>query len=101
MADTVPRLSIFVPGHLLASGLARGAHGSYSNVAAMSPRGAVAWYRLMTTDPAAAADVERRIGAFFVRHIAPLQARGLSNPALDKFLATVGGWADIGVTLRW
>ena len=101
MADAVPQLSVFVPGHLLASGLARGAHGSYSNVAAMSPRGAVAWYRLMAADPAAAADVERRIGEFFVRHIAPLQARGLSNPALDKFLATVGGWADIGVTLRW
>ncbi|WP_246885453.1 hypothetical protein [Streptomyces sp. GESEQ-4] len=45
--------------------------------------------------------MERRIGAFFVRHIAPLQARGLSNPALDKCLAAVGGWADIGVTLRW
>ncbi|MFF2849225.1 dihydrodipicolinate synthase family protein [Streptomyces sp. NPDC058001] len=101
MTDAVPRLSIFVPGHLLASGLARGAHGSYSNIAAMSPRGAVAWYRLMTTDPATAADVERRIGEFFARHIAPLQSRGLSNPALDKFLATVGGWADIGVTLRW
>ncbi|GHJ37035.1 dihydrodipicolinate synthase family protein [Streptomyces sp. TS71-3] len=101
MAEAAPRLSVFVPGHLLASGLARGAHGSYSNVAALSPRGAVAWYRLMRTDPAAAADVERRIAEFFALHIAPLQARGLSNPALDKFLAAVGGWADIGVTLRW
>ncbi|MFJ6569557.1 dihydrodipicolinate synthase family protein [Streptomyces sp. NPDC091292] len=101
MADAVPHLSVFVPGHLLASGLARGAHGSYSNIAALSPRGAAAWYRLMTTDPAAARDVERRIGEFFARHIAPLQSLGLSNPALDKFLATVGGWADIGVTLRW
>jgi dihydrodipicolinate synthase/N-acetylneuraminate lyase len=101
MARAVPRLSVFVPGHLLASGLARGAHGSYSNVAAMSPRGAVAWYRLMAADPAAGADVERRIGEFFARHVAPLQARGLSNPALDKFLATVGDWAEVGVTLRW
>ncbi|MGV9798901.1 dihydrodipicolinate synthase family protein [Mycobacterium sp. NPDC003449] len=101
MAAAVPKLSVFVPGHLLASGLARGAHGSYSNVAAMSPRGAVGWYRLMTSDPAAAADVERRIGELFGRHIAPLQDRGLSNPALDKFLATVGGWADVGVRLRW
>jgi dihydrodipicolinate synthase/N-acetylneuraminate lyase len=100
VARHAPRLSVFVPGHLLASGLARGAHGSYSNIAAMSPRGAVAWYRLMTSDPAAAADVERRIAAFFARHIAPLQARGLSNPALDKFLATVGDWTDLGLTLR-
>lgn len=101
MARAVPGLSVFVPGHLLASGLARGAHGSYSNVAAMSPRGAVAWYRLMTADPAAAADVERRIGVFFARHVAPLRELGLSNPALDKFLAAVGDWADIGLRLRW
>ncbi|KAB8197608.1 dihydrodipicolinate synthase family protein [Nonomuraea phyllanthi] len=101
MTAAVPSLSIFIPGHLLATGLARGAHGSYSNIAAMSPRGAVAWFRLMTTNPAAALDVERRIGEFFQLHIAPLQAAGLSNPALDKFLAMVGGWADIGTTLRW
>lgn len=101
MTDAVGDLSIFVPGHLLATGIARGAHGSYSNVAAMSPRGAVAWYRLMTVDPEDALDLESRIAAFFHRHVAPLQAAGLSNPALDKFLATVGGWADIGTTLRW
>ncbi|SEF10818.1 dihydrodipicolinate synthase family protein [Jiangella alba] len=101
MAELAGDLSVFVPGHLLATGLARGAHGSYSNVAAMSPRGAVAWYRMMTTDPPGALDVEARIAEFFRRHIAPLQAAGLSNPALDKFLATVGGWADIGTTLRW
>ncbi|GAA2839291.1 dihydrodipicolinate synthase family protein [Nonomuraea rubra] len=73
MTAAVPRPSIFVPGHLLATGLARGADGSYSNIAAMSPRGAVAWYRLMTTDPAAVLDVERRIGEFFRLHITPLQ----------------------------
>ncbi|TDE02581.1 dihydrodipicolinate synthase family protein [Jiangella asiatica] len=101
MTAAVPALSIFVAGHHLASGLARGAHGSYSNVAAMSPRGAVDWYRLMTARPAAAADVEQRIAEFFSRHIAPLRAQGLSNPALDKFLAAVGGWADVGVALRW
>ncbi|GAA4202836.1 dihydrodipicolinate synthase family protein [Actinocatenispora rupis] len=101
VARAAPRLSVFVPGHLLASGRARGAHGSYSNIAALSPRGAAAWYRLMDSDPAAAVDVERRIAAFFARHVAPLQARGLSNPALDKFLAVVGDWADIGLTLRW
>lgn len=101
MAGLTGDLSVFVPGHLLATGIARGAHGSYSNVAAMSPRGAVAWYRMMTTDPEDALDLEARIAEFFRRHIAPLQAAGLSNPALDKFLATVGGWADIGTTLRW
>lgn len=86
MTESVGDLSIFVPGHLLATGIARGA---------------VAWYRQMTVDPEEALDLEARIGEFFRRHIAPLQAAGLSNPALDKFLATVGGWAGIGVTLRW
>ncbi|MGN9911348.1 dihydrodipicolinate synthase family protein [Phytohabitans sp. LJ34] len=44
MRDAAPDRAIFVPGHTLASGLALGAHGSYSNVAAMSPAGAVRWY---------------------------------------------------------
>src|ERR1700754_1954223 len=101
MAESAADLSVFVPGHLLATGIARGAHGSYSNVAAMSPRGAVAWYRMMAVDPEDALDLESRIAAFFHRHVAPLQAAGLSNPALDKFLATVGDWADIGTALRW
>ena len=101
MAGPLRRLSVFVPGHLLATGLRRGAHGSYSNVAAMSPRGAVAWNVLIRRDPDAGLDVERRIAELFRRHVAPLQARGLSNPALDKFLAAVGGWADIGVRTRW
>ena len=101
MTELAGDLSVFVPGHLLATGIARGAHGSYSNVAAMSPRGAVAWYRMMTTDPEGALDLEARIATFFRRHVGPLQAAGLSNPALDKFLATVGGWADIGTAPRW
>lgn len=95
------RCSVFVPGHLLATGIAGGAQGSYSNVAALAPAGSVRWYETMHTDPAAALDVQRRLAELFRRHVAPLQARGLSNPALDKFLAAVGGWADTGVRLRW
>ncbi|UYM05575.1 dihydrodipicolinate synthase family protein [Solicola gregarius] len=101
MRAPLERCAVFVPGHHLANGLARGAAGSYSNVAALSPDGAVRWYETMRSDPAAAADVERRIAEFFARHIAPLQAAGLSNPALDKFLAAVGDWADIGLRIRW
>ncbi|GAA1607593.1 dihydrodipicolinate synthase family protein [Kribbella hippodromi] len=91
-------LSIFVPGHFLASMSSLGAHGSYSNVAALSPNGAVKY----ATD----LDVERRIGEFFAAHVAPLQKAGLSNPALDKFLAAVGDWAvgdwdDAGTRVRW
>jgi dihydrodipicolinate synthase/N-acetylneuraminate lyase len=94
-------LSLFVPGHFLASMTRLGAHGSYSNVAALSPAGAVRWYQQIRADPEAALDLERRIGEFFGEHIAPLQSAGLSNPALDKFLAAVGGWADVGTRVRW
>ncbi|NIK60174.1 dihydrodipicolinate synthase family protein [Kribbella shirazensis] len=86
-------LAIFVPGHFLASMSSLGAHGSYSNVAALSPNGAVAY--------AADLDVERRIEEFFAAHVVPLQKAGLSNPALDKFLAAVGDWADVGTRVRW
>ncbi|MGZ0146374.1 dihydrodipicolinate synthase family protein [Kribbella sp. WER1] len=85
--------AIFVPGHFLASMSALGAHGSYSNVAALSPNGAVATAHDL--------DVERRIAEFFAAHVVPLQQAGLSNPALDKFLAAVGGWADVGTRVRW
>jgi dihydrodipicolinate synthase/N-acetylneuraminate lyase len=86
-------LAIFVPGHFLASMSLLGAHGSYSNVAALSPDGAVATAQDL--------DVERRIAEFFAAHVAPLQQAGLSNPALDKFLAAVGDWADVGTRVRW
>ena len=86
-------LAIFVPGHFLASMSLLGAHGSYSNVAALSPTGAVRTARDL--------DVERRIAEFFAAHVAPLQKIGLSNPALDKFLAAVGDWADVGTRVRW
>jgi dihydrodipicolinate synthase/N-acetylneuraminate lyase len=95
------RCALFVPGHRLASGIARGAHGSYSNVAALSPNGAAAWYRLMQHDMPAAADVEHRLATFFDRQVVPLQAQGFANPALDKFLACVGGWCQLGTRTRW
>lgn len=101
MTAALARRALFVPGHRLASGIRRGAQGSYSNVAAMSPRGAVAWYRLMADDLDAALDVEARLAVLFGRQVAPLQARGMSDPALDKFLAAVGDWAEIGLATRW
>ncbi len=94
-------LSLFVPGHHLASMTRLGAHGSYSNVAALSPAGAVRWSEQIFADPDAALDLERRIGEFFAEYVVPLQSAGLSNPALDKFLAEVGGWAEVGTRVRW
>jgi len=99
MTDT--RLAVFVAGHTLASGVGRGAAGSYSNVACLSPAGAVAWYEQMLADPAAALDVERRLRRFFADHITPLARQGYCDPALDKTLAAIGGWAPVGTRVRW
>ncbi|HVV12161.1 dihydrodipicolinate synthase family protein [Amycolatopsis sp.] len=92
------RLAVFVAGHTLASGRLEGAAGSYSNVACLSPAGAVRWWDLMSTDQAAALDLERRLREFIARHIVPL---GFADPALDKTLAAIGRWAPIGTRVRW
>lgn len=93
--------SVFVPGHHLATGLLQGAQGSYSNVACLSPKGAVYWEKLVTTQPLLALDIERRIIDFFQQAVVPFARQGYSNPALDKLLAVTGAWADIGTRLRW
>jgi dihydrodipicolinate synthase/N-acetylneuraminate lyase len=98
----VKGLSIFVPGHLLATGVAEQvAAGAYSNVACLSPRGAQAWWRLMRTDLPEALRIQQCIGEFFDRCIRPYKEAGYSNPALDKFLAAVGEWGSVGTRLRW
>lgn len=95
-------LSVFVPGHELASGYARGAAGSYSNVACLDPAGAKRWNRQMETDLAGALELERRIRSFLERYVRPFRTQGgVSNQALDKLLAWIGNWADIGLRLRW
>jgi len=96
------RFSVFVPGHLLASGYRSGiADGAYSNVACLSPAGAQRWWRLMQSDIDAALDLQRRILAFLAECITPFQQAGYANPALDKLLAAAGGWAPVGTRLRW
>jgi 4-hydroxy-tetrahydrodipicolinate synthase len=95
-------LSIFVPGHMLASGVASGiASGAYSNVACINARAAQQWWADMQTNINAALDLERRIQQFFRECIAPYQQKQFSNPALDKFLSAVGGYVDVGTRLRW
>jgi dihydrodipicolinate synthase/N-acetylneuraminate lyase len=101
MQDAVGDLAVFVGGHTLATGLARGAHGAYSNVACLSPEGAVRWYRQMRDHPVDALRVEQLLDAFLREHVRPLQQRGFSNAALDKALAAAGRWADINPRLRW
>lgn len=103
MAPVMQRLSVFIPGHQLASGLARGAHGAYSNVACLSPAGAQHWYELCRRDLAAGLALERKIQAFWSGHVAPLiTVHGLPNMAADKAAAVAGGWLPgLRPQLRW
>jgi 4-hydroxy-tetrahydrodipicolinate synthase len=102
MRENVPELSIFVPGHCLASGMLNGARGAYSDIACLNPRGAKRWNNLMHTSPKEALEMERRIQSFLADYVDPFQSnRGVSNQAVDKLLAGIGGWANIGLRLRW
>ncbi len=96
------QLSVFVPGHSLATGFQKKiARGSYSNVACLSPKGSQMWWELMQTNPDQALALQTKILQFFDGCINLYKKAGYSNPALDKFLAAVGGWSDIGTRLRW
>ncbi|MES1249498.1 MAG: dihydrodipicolinate synthase family protein, partial [Chitinophaga rupis] len=89
MRSLSPDLSVFVPGHFLATGVQeKVAAGAYSNVACLSPRGSQKWWRLMNPPSVgltAALEIQGRILQFFDRCIVPYKQAGYSNPALDKF----------------
>jgi dihydrodipicolinate synthase/N-acetylneuraminate lyase len=102
MRRHLSRLSVFVPGHLLASGVARGAAGAYSNVACLNPAAAQRWTDLMWRDLPAALEVEARLRRFMSEHIAPfITEQKYCNAACDRFMALLGGWADVGPRMRW
>lgn len=102
MRNLVPELSLFVSGNRLATGISLGASGSYSNVACLHPQVAQQWYELMLTDLPRALELEKRIQNFLSRHIIPyITEQNYSDPAIDKFLAAIVGWADVGTRMRW
>lgn len=102
MKKYAAHLSIFVPGHFLASGVRDGiAAGAYSNVACINPKAAQHWWGVMQTNIEEALRIQGNILKFFSECISPFQKDEYSNPALDKFLAAVGGWGAIGTRLRW
>jgi 4-hydroxy-tetrahydrodipicolinate synthase len=102
MRQHLARLSVFVPGHLLASGVRRGAHGAYSNVATLNPRAAQRWTEQMQTDMPGALELERRLRQFMNGCIAPfITEQRYCNAACDRFMALLGGWADVGAHMRW
>lgn len=94
-------LSVFIPGHHLATGYSQGAAGAYSNVACLHPVGAQRWYDLMRVDLDRALEWETRIRQFFDDFISPYITRlGYPNGAADKLLSVIGGWAQVGSRLR-
>lgn len=95
-------LSVFIPGHHLATGLRRGASGTYSNVACLNPFAAQRWYEQTAVDPEGAFELEKRIQRFMDLCITPfISQMHYSNHACDRFMACVGNWADVGSKLRW
>jgi 4-hydroxy-tetrahydrodipicolinate synthase len=94
--------SVFIPGHHLATGISRGAHGAYSNVACLNPKMAQNWYNDIAGKKGDPFKQQSRIQRFMDECIVPyIVDKGYSNQAVDKFMAAVGGWTDISPRLRW
>lgn len=102
MNEHASHLSIFIPGHHLATGISLGAQGAYSNVACLNPAAAQRWCEQMKQDMTRALELESRVQEFMNRCIVPfISEEKYSNQAVDKFLAAVGGWMPISQRLRW
>mgnify|MGYP003575380154 CR=1 FL=1 len=102
MKPVADRIAVFVPGHHLATGVEKDvAAGAYSNVACINPKAAQQWWQMMQADIREALEVQNAIQLFFNACIVPYAKKGFSNPALDKLLAAVGGWAPVGTRLKW
>ncbi len=100
--ELIPNVSVFIPGHLMATGIKNGAHGSYSNVAGISPSGTQRWYEIIRNDINNGLEIEKNIIYFMKEYILPYIIKyGYPDYACDKLLAAIGGWADIGTRLRW
>ncbi|OJU25941.1 MAG: dihydrodipicolinate synthase family protein [Sphingobacteriales bacterium 41-5] len=102
MNNIKSKLSVFVPGHKLATGICKGAQGAYSNVSCLNPKAAQHWYGLMLENMDAALQLQQRIQHFIFNHILPyITTRQYSDQAADKFMAAVGGWTNISTHLKW
>ncbi len=100
--DRVKNISVFIPGHHLATGVLSGTHGSYSNISCLNPFAAQKWYELILTDPEAGLELEKRIQLFMDTCITPFIVKEkYPNHACDRFMAQVGKWASVGPALRW
>ena len=95
-------LSVFIPGHFLATGVQEGAHGAYSNVACLHPQLAQHWSDLTQTDLDQALVWEHGIQQWMREYIAPyITEKSYPNPTCDKFMSVIGGWSNVGGRMRW
>lgn len=103
MQPVMAQISVFIPGHFLATGMAQGARGAYSNVACLQPRGAQWWYELCVSDPRAGLKFQERLLVFWNSQIAPLVTEErYPNAAVDKMVAVIGGWLPgLKTRMRW
>lgn len=102
MNTLTSKISVFIPGHFLATGIRRGMQGAYSNVACLNPYAAQQWYNSIKEDMDTALGLENRIQAFIHTYIAPLITKHhLSNQGADKLMAAIGGWGPVSPRLRW
>ncbi len=102
MRDNSGNLSVFIPGHHLATGITLRASGAYSNVACLNPFAAQKWFDMTQTDLPGALELEARINRFMSELISPfITKHRFPNHACDRFMAIVGAWADVGANLRW
>ncbi len=103
MKPVLQRVSVFIPGHTLATGLSHGAHGAYSNVACLSPLGAQRWCELCQSDPSRGRELGERIQEFFSREVLPfITVKKHPNMAVDKGMAVAGAWLPrLTTRLRW
>ncbi len=101
MRPAAEKLSVFVAGIRLASGVITGcAKGSYSNLACLSPSGANRYGQLIREHPQKALEREAEILNVFGTALAPYREK-VSNTALDKALAAAGGWTQLSPQPRW
>ena len=101
MQPLLADISVFIPGHFMASGMAKGARGSYSNVCCLNPHATVVWRDQVANDPRGAMELEHRINAFMTQYIQPFITAGYPGYACDKFMAYVGGWFPDPPDLVW
>ena len=82
--------------------IAFGVDGIYSNVACLHPAAAQQWWNQMRHDLPAALELESRIRQFMDQHIVPfITEQKFCNAACDRLMAHIGGWADVGTSMRW